>query len=80
MVIDSSAVTALLFREEEAERFATALSSGDRKFMSAVNRLETAIVVEARKGEPGAKALAELLAASEVEIVPFFAKTDVAEA
>jgi ribonuclease VapC len=71
MVIDSSAVSALLFREADAERFGTALSGGDRKFMSAFNRLEAAIVVEARKGEPGAKALAELLAVSEVEMVPF---------
>jgi ribonuclease VapC len=39
--------------------------------MSAVSRLETAIVVEARKGETGAKSLAELLAVSEIEVVPF---------
>ncbi len=71
MVIDSSVVSALPFREEGAERFGSALSGGDRKFMSAFNRLAAAIVVEAGKGEPGAKAPAELLAVSVVEMVPF---------
>lgn len=71
MVIDSSAVTAVLFGEEDADRYAAALSSSGRKFMSAVNRLETSIVVEARKGKQGAKALSQFLAVSEIEVIPF---------
>ncbi len=71
MVVDSSAVSAILFGEAEGERFISAFASPGRKFMSAVTRLESAIVVEARKGEAGAKAFAELLAVSEIEILPF---------
>jgi ribonuclease VapC len=71
MVVDSSAVMALLFGEDGSDRYVSAVASPGRKYMSAVNRLEAGIVVEARKGEPGAKALAELLAVSEIAIVPF---------
>jgi ribonuclease VapC len=71
VVVDTSAVSAILFGETDSERFISALASSGRKFMSAVNRLESAIVVEARKGEGGAKALAQLLAVSEIEILPF---------
>jgi ribonuclease VapC len=71
VVVDSSAVSAVLFGESDADRFVSALAAPGPKYMSAVNRLEAAIVVEARKGEGGAKALAELLAVSEIEILPF---------
>jgi len=39
--------------------------------MSAMNKLETSIVVEARKGEAGAQALSRLLATAEIEVVAF---------
>lgn len=71
MVVDSSALSALLFGEEGSERFAAGLASPGRKYMSALNRLETAIVVEARKGEAGAKALSALLAHAGIEVLPF---------
>ncbi|MFA6508133.1 MAG: type II toxin-antitoxin system VapC family toxin [Treponemataceae bacterium] len=71
MVVDSSAISAVLFEETDAEKFIYALAAPERKFMSAMNRLETAIVVEARKGEAGAKALAECMVLSEIEVIPF---------
>lgn len=71
MVVDSSVLGSVLFGEGDSDRFVSALASPGRKYLSAVGRLEAGIVVEARKGEGGAKALAELLAVSEVEIVPF---------
>jgi ribonuclease VapC len=71
MVADSSAVLAILLGEAGADRFLSALSSPGRKIISAVNALETAIVVEARKGEKGAKALAEFMAVSEIETIAF---------
>jgi len=39
--------------------------------MSSVNFLEIGMVVEARKGDAGAKALRKVLFESEIEIVPF---------
>jgi len=71
MVVDSSALLAILFGEPEADAFIEALAAPDRKFMSAVNKLEAMIVVEARKGAEGAVALVGLLAAAEIEIIPF---------
>ena len=71
MVIDSSAILAVLFGEPEADAYIEALAAPDRKFMSAVNKLEAVIAVEARKGAEGAAALVGLLAAAEIEIIPF---------
>lgn len=71
MVVDSSAIVAVLFGEPEADRYIDALASPERKYMSAVNKLETAIVAESRKGEIGGKALSRLLAAAEVEVIAF---------
>ncbi len=71
MVIDSSALMAVLFGETEAGDFIEALAFPGRKFLSSVNKLEAMIVVEARKGEAGSAALARLLATIEVETIPF---------
>ncbi len=71
MVIDSSALLAILFGEPGAEEYIEALASPGRKLMSSVNKFEAALVVEARKGEAGSAALARLLAAAEVKTMPF---------
>jgi len=71
MVIDSSALLAILFGEPGAGGFIEALASPGRKLMSAVNKFEASLVVEARKGEAGSAALARLLATAEVETIPF---------
>ena len=71
MVIDSSAILAVLFGEPKAEEFIVALASPERKFISSVNKLETMIVVESRKGESGTKALGKLLAAADIETLSF---------
>jgi ribonuclease VapC len=51
MILDSSAVLAILLREEQALTYATAIESADECLMSAVNWLETAIRVDL-SGEP----------------------------
>jgi ribonuclease VapC len=71
MVIDSSAILAVLFGEPEAEEFIAALGSPGRKFISSVNKLETMIVVESRKGKSGTNALNKLLTAASIEVLPF---------
>lgn len=71
MIIDTSAISAILFGEVEGPAFLRALASPERKFMSAFTRLETSIVVESRKGNTGAQALAELMATSGIDTVPF---------
>jgi len=54
MVVDSSAVSAVLFGESDADSFVSAFASSGRKYMSAVRRLELGMFVEARKRERGA--------------------------
>jgi ribonuclease VapC len=46
VIVDSSAVLAILFAEEDAPDFARALESADARRMSAANWLETAIRVD----------------------------------
>jgi ribonuclease VapC len=71
MVFDSSAILAVLFGEPEAPRFLRDLASTERKLMSAVGHLESAIVAEARKGAVGAKSYASLVAQAGIEVVAF---------
>ena len=69
MVIDTSALVAILFGEPEALSFSRAVADESRKLISAFNALETGIVVEARKGEAGGRELDLLLHRSQIEIV-----------
>jgi ribonuclease VapC len=57
MVIDTSALIAILFGEPEAESFSQALTDDPKKLISSFNALETGIVVEAKKGEAGGREL-----------------------
>ena len=71
MVLDSSAVIAILLDDPERETITKAIESDPRRFMSAANLLESAIVIEAKRGEHAGRELDLLLHRAEVEIVPF---------
>ena len=73
MVVDGSALLALLFGEPEAERIARSLASDPRRLATAFTVLEAAIVVEARKGESGGRELDLLLHRMALESVPLTA-------
>ena len=70
MVFDTSALLALLLDEPEAEAFRTAVEDDTTRLVSAATLLETALVIEARKGEPGGRELDLLVHKAEVEVVP----------
>jgi len=70
MVIDTSAILAILLGEPDARRFADTVGSAHPKLLSAANLLEASIVVEARKGEDGARDLDLFVYRGEIEIVP----------
>lgn len=61
MVIDTSALVAILLGEPDAERFARALGEAPVRLLSAVTRVELSFVIEARKGEAGRADLELLL-------------------
>lgn len=69
MVIDGSAVIAILLGEPLARRLAEAIEAGGPRLFSAASLLETSIVIETRKGEAGGRELDLLLYRSAIEIV-----------
>jgi len=68
MIIDTSAVLAILFAEDDAERYASALSRADVRLMSAANYLEAGIVVDNQIGAAAGRQLDALIARAEVRI------------
>ena len=69
MVIDTSALIAILFGEPEALSFTRVLAGETLKLISSFNALETGIVVEARKGEAGGREFDLLMHRAQIEIV-----------
>lgn len=71
MVIDTSALIAILLQEPEAGDYVGAIRKDSVRLLSAMSALEAAVVIEARKGPTGGRDLDLLLHRSETEIVPF---------
>jgi ribonuclease VapC len=69
MVLDTSAILALLLDEPEAEDFRAAVEDDGTRLVSAATLLEAALVIEARKGEPGGRELDALIQKAEVVVV-----------
>lgn len=57
MVLDTSALLAILLQEREAKQLACAIEADPMRLMSAATFLETAIVAEARAGDIGGREL-----------------------
>jgi len=70
MVIDSSALLGILLGEPEADALALTLANAPKCMVSAFTLLETAIVMEARKGEEGGRALDILVHRAKIDVVP----------
>lgn len=69
MVIDTSALVAMLSDEPEAKRFEAAVAGDAVRLMSTASFLETAIVIETRFGEPGGRELDLWLHRAAVDLV-----------
>ncbi len=74
MIIDTSALVAILDQEPAAERIARILAATPERMLSAANLVELGIVMRARRGDDGARDVDPLLAKLRVEIVPFTAR------
>lgn len=74
MVIDTSALLAILFDEPEAPSIELAIERDPIRLMAAPSALEAAIVVERRLGEPGGRELDLLLHKAGIDLVPFDAE------
>lgn len=71
MVLDSSALLAILFREPEHERLLEALDAAEAIYVGAPTLAEAKIVLGARVGFDRSFLLDELLRQMDAEVVPF---------
>jgi ribonuclease VapC len=70
IVIDSSALIAILEHEPERETFFQAIADADRRLISAVSYQETGQVIFSRRGANGVRDLDELMDVMQAEIIP----------
>jgi len=69
MVMDTSAVMAILLGEPETESLVQALADDPKRMISVFNALESAIVIEAKKGEAGGRELDLFMHRARIEII-----------
>ena len=70
MVIDTSAIAAILFNEPDAAALEGKIADDPVRLMSAATLLEATIVTEARVGDPGGREFDLWLHRAEIEILP----------
>ena len=70
MIVDASAVLAVLFDEPDADRYARAIAEAPRRRLSPAGFLEVAIVLESRAGPEAADELDRFLDRAAIEIAP----------
>ncbi len=69
VVIDTSALLAILLGEPERGKFLQLLSESETRLLSTANALETAMVVESRRGEAAGRELDLFLHRTKIEMV-----------
>lgn len=70
MVVDTSALVAILRNEPERRTFTEALETASHCVMSAVSLVEASVVIEARYGAAGVQDLDLLVSKARIEIAP----------
>ena len=70
MVIDTSALAAIFFGEPERDSFLNVISSAESRLVSAATILETAMVLESRHGDAGAREFDLFVVRASLGIVP----------
>jgi len=71
MIVDASAVLAILFAEPDADRYAAAITHAQPRFMSAVNWFEAAIAVDRRGADGAVEKFDQLIRRGHIEIVAY---------
>ncbi|HEX7214027.1 MAG TPA: type II toxin-antitoxin system VapC family toxin [Methylomirabilota bacterium] len=71
MIVDTSALLAILFDEPDAERYARALAEADTMRLSAGNFVKAAVVVEAQTNASGRGQFDTLIRRAGIVIEPF---------
>jgi ribonuclease VapC len=71
IVVDCSALLAILFDEPEKQAFEDAIGGAERCLISAVNAHEAATVLRVRSGRVAVERLWRLLTTNQIEMAPF---------
>lgn len=71
IVVDSSAILAILFAEPEMEAFRACMIADNICVMSAVNAHECVVVLRHRRGKPGVETFWRLAEELRIDVVPF---------
>jgi ribonuclease VapC len=74
MVVDTSAILAILQQEPDAEDFARRIEAAETRLISTGTVVETGLVVASRRGKPGAGEFDNFLLRGGFEVVPFDAE------
>jgi ribonuclease VapC len=74
MVIDTSALAAILFREPERQKFLEAIIADGSRLVSAATMLEAGIVIEGRQGEAAGREFDLFAVRAGLQVVPFDAE------
>ncbi len=69
MVLDTSALLAILLNEPERRSFTEAIELAESRWLSAANFVEVSIILEQRHGAEGVRAFDRLIAAAAITIV-----------
>jgi ribonuclease VapC len=70
MVIDTSAILAILQREPERRNFLEAIEAADSSRMSVASFVESSIVIESRYGAEGLRDLDRFISRASIELIP----------
>jgi ribonuclease VapC len=70
MVIDTSALVAILRNEPERLIFVRAIAAADSRFMSTATFVEISIVIEKKRSAEGGRELDQFLATAGIDLVP----------
>ena len=70
MIVDTSAILAILFREPDAEHYATAIALASPRRMSVATLVEATMVLESRGGVAAGYELDAFLEEAEIELEP----------
>ena len=69
VVVDTSAAVAVILGESGSDELIDCLESASARFMSAANRVELGIVIEARLGPEGTDAVSRFLRDADLQVV-----------
>jgi ribonuclease VapC len=74
VIIDSSALVAIVAWEPDGQAFAEAITSAESRTMSAATLVETYMVVDGRGDMAGSRRLDNLLSGMDIQVAPFTAE------